>query len=139
MLQVFDRRTGVFTVINGSFKHKSYKPVTSQLQIYFCDNPKSFVIIFAVKHVSVHCLGWCNYLAEEKEYLLWTVTWSWKVRFYLNSDSLHKENQVIKLKTQLFISMHTVRKNCFILQGAPLKEQGGIEEFSTLNILFKCH
>lgn len=48
MLLVFDRLTGVFTVINGSFKHKSYKPVTSQLRIYFCNNPKSFVIIFAV-------------------------------------------------------------------------------------------
>lgn len=74
MLLVFDRRTGVFTVINGSFKHKSYKPVTSQLRIHFSDSPKSFVIIFAVKHASVHCLGWYYYLAKEKEYFITYIT-----------------------------------------------------------------
>lgn len=74
MLLVFDRLTGVFTVINGSFKHKSYKPVTSQLRICFSNSLKSFVLIFAVKHASVYCLGWCYHLAEEKEYLLLTVT-----------------------------------------------------------------
>lgn len=57
MLLVFDRLTGVFTVINGSFMHKSYKPVTSQLRIYFLEKPKSFVIIFAVKHSSVILLS----------------------------------------------------------------------------------
>lgn len=70
MLLVFDRLTGVFTVINGSFMHKSYKPVTSHLWAYFCDKPKSFVIIFAVKHASVHCLGQCYYLAKDKDYIV---------------------------------------------------------------------
>lgn len=43
---VFDRLIGVFIVINGLFKYKSYKLVIFQLRIYFCDKFKFFVIIF---------------------------------------------------------------------------------------------
>lgn len=62
-LLVFDRLTGVFTVINGSFKHRRYKPITSQLWIHFYNKPKSYVIILTVKHSSVYCLEWCYYSA----------------------------------------------------------------------------
>lgn len=52
MLLVFHRLTSMFTIINGSFKPKSYKLVNSQLQIYFWDKRKSRTIC-AVKHASI--------------------------------------------------------------------------------------